>query len=427
MKFDLKKRSHSSRGGRLIAVIALGIICISSIFVFDTLGWIACLWFGASLVGALALLFWRAEEDEILDEDEIVEIAQSAMRSEAERLSSKKDELERVLMAYGEWMEFPDFDELRDINWATEARSEQDHQVGLLLAAESEKVIQRFSDGAYWEGGQFQHQLLAKEFLSFVEKIARVYQPDSERPLLETNLEGFLKALNRVSLQIILLLEELPLLDVKNLNIRKVSDQIRKATRAYKKYETVSPYLDPVRYIWQGSKFLFASNPLLAAGWIAGSELIYKGGKHVGKKMIDGYALSLINQTLGIIAWETASIYDRTHRYRNPDFVFAVELAHLVSCFELSRDTLHETLKVLGNIPLRSSYDRIFLYRCVAQHVSPKPERFAQAEILSHDTRETIAARLDEFFHKYVEEAREKDVINWERGLRQRLDLQAPA
>lgn len=423
MKFEPKKRAHSSRGGRLIAIFALAFVGISSIFVFDTLGWVAWLWFGTSLIGVLALLFWRAEEEEILDEDEIVEIAQSAMRSEAERLSSKKDELERVLMAYGEWMEFPDFDELRDINWATEARSEQDHQVGLLLAAESEKVIQQFSTGAYWKGGQFQHQLIAKELLSFVEKIARVYQPDSERPLLETNLEGFLKALNRVSLQVILLLEELPLLDVKNLNIRKVSDQIRKATKAYKKYETVSPYLEPVRYIWQGSKFLFASNPLLAAGWIAGSELIYKGGKHVGKKMIDGYALTLVNQTLGIIAWETASIYDRTHRYRNPDFVFAIELAHLVSCFELSRDTLHETLKVLGSIPLRSSYDRIFLYRCVAQHVSPKPERFAQAEILSHDTREKIAEQLDEFFHKFVEEAKEKDVTNWERGLHQRLKL----
>ena len=173
----------------------------------------------------------------------------------------------------------------------------------------------------------------------------------------------------------------------------------------------------------QGSKFLLAANPLLAAGWVAGSELLWKGGKRVGKKAIDGYLLSLVRQSLGIIAWETATIYDRTHRFRNPDWIYAVELAHLVSKFPLTRDTLHEALKELGTIPFRSSYDRIFLYRCIAQHVSPKPERFAQPELLLDETCEQIRARLEKFQAEHLEDAKLKDVEKWRKGMMDRLGL----
>jgi hypothetical protein len=124
---------------------------------------------------------------------------------------------------------------------------------------------------------------------------------------------------------------------------------------------------------------------------------------------------------LGIVAWETASIYDRTSRFRDPDWVYGVELAHLVSEFPLARDSLRGALKVLGTLSLRSSYDRIFLYRCVAQHVSPKPERFAQGELLTEETRMRIATSLHEFFREHVEEAKERQVKAWRKGVSKRL------
>jgi hypothetical protein len=46
----------------------------------------------------------------------------------------------------------------------------------------------------------------------------------------------FFKAVNRASLQIILLLEELPILEVKEMNLRKVSENIRTASKVYRKY-----------------------------------------------------------------------------------------------------------------------------------------------------------------------------------------------
>ena len=230
--------------------------------------------------------------------------------------------------------------------------------------------------------------------------------------------------MNRASLQIILLLEEVPLLEVKEMNLRKVSDNIRKASKVYKKYEDLQPYLEPVRYLWQGGKFLMTSNPLLAAGWIAGSELIWKGGKKLGKKAMDTYLLSLMRQTLGILAWETAGIFDQTHRYRSPDWVYGIELAHMLSQFEQSKEAIKGGFQELGSLPLRSSYDRVFLYRCMAQHTDPKPHRFTQPDLLSEENRKQISLQLVKFFEKNVRgelDAGDKKVVTWKTGLEKRL------
>src|SRR5690606_25194728 len=179
-------------------------------------------------------------------------------------------------------------------------------------------------------------------------------------------------------------------------------ENIRKASKVYRKYEELQPYLKPVRYLWHSSKMLITSNPLLAAGWIAGSELMWKGGMHLGKKAMDAYLLSLVRQTLGIVAWETAGIYDRTHRYRSPDWVYGVELAHLLSKFEATQEILRETFRELGKLPLRSTYDRVFLYRCIAQNASPKPSLFAQPELLPVATRFALREQLLAFYEKHI-------------------------
>lgn len=421
--FEVGKRAHVSRGGRVIAGLALALLGGFAVFSSRELGAAAWGFFGVALIGLLALVFWRADERRVMHEEELIEVAQMAIKSEAQRLDQKRAELDKILMAYGEWMEFPDFKELKNTEWATTERSRQDELVTALVASESDRMLKAFSKGMYWKDRQFQTRDLMVDLFNYVEQVARIYRPESEKPLLETNLEAMLKAVNRASLQVILLLEEFPILDVKELSLRKMSDSIRKASKVYHKYEELQPFLEPVRYLWQGSKFLMYANPLLALGWIAGSELIWKGGKHIGRKALDAYLLSLMRQSLGIIAWETAAIFDRTHRYRNPDWVYAVEVADLVSRFPLTRDTLRGALKELGNIPLRSSYDRIFLYRCVAQHISPKPERFSQPDLLSPECRRQIVERLEAFFKKHEKSAGEKQIANWRKDVEKRLGL----
>ena len=419
-----RKRALVTRGAVLVAQGALVMVGVAAFVMREQLGAMTWLFALVPLAGILVSMFWLAGQAAEEEAGEALLLAEEAIRQEARRLDSRRAEIGKVLMAYGEWMEFPDFEEIQKVEWATTERSAQDAEVAALMERQADRVLERVSEGYYWEEGQLQTRALLLDFGEFVESIAGIYNPESERAILETNLGELLKSVNRVSLQVILLLEEIPLLDLKDWNLRQVTDKIRTASKVAKKYEDLQPILNPVRYLWQGSKFLLASNPLLAAGWIAGSNLIWKGGKKIGKRSLDGYLLSLVRQVLGIIAWETASIYDRTSRFRDPEWVYGVELAHLVSEFPLERESLRAALRELGALSLRSSYDRIFLYRCVAQHVSPKPERFIQADLMTEDTRKEIVESLDEFFGEYVGEVREKKVARWRKDLGKRLDVQ---
>ena len=413
-----------TKGAVLISQGALLVVGVVAYVMHAQLGsaaWVIAL---VSLAGILASLFWitgRGAEEET---GEALRLTEEAIRQEAKRLDSRRAEIGKVLMAYGEWMEFPDFEELHRVEWATSERSAQDAEVAALLEGEADLVLQRISEGKYWEEGQLETRLLLNDLGGFVESIARIYNPQSGHPLLETNLEELLKAVNRVSLQIILLLEEVPLLDVKDWNLRQVADKVRTASKVVRKYEDLQPILSPMRYLWQGSKFLLASNPILAAGWIAGSNLVRQGAKKIGKRSLDGYLLSVVRQVLGIIAWETASIYDRTNRFRDPEWVYGVELVHLVSEFPLDRESLRAAFSELGTLALRSSYDRIFLYRCVAQNVSPKPERFIQAGLMTEETRGEIAKALNGFCRKHLEDGKGKKADKWRRDLGRRLAVE---
>ena len=69
-----------------------------------------------------------------------------------------------------------------------------------MLDGQADLVLQRVSEGYYWEEGQLQTRTILIEAVEFVETIAKIYNPQSEKPILETNLEELLKSVNRVSL-----------------------------------------------------------------------------------------------------------------------------------------------------------------------------------------------------------------------------------
>lgn len=424
---SLAKRSLLNSGGRLGAGIIFGLLAVGAFFASVEPVWLRWVLVIGSLSGLLVIGFARIrKEEEPKEEEDVVELARRAIAGEAGRLDRKRADLEKVLMAYSEWMEFPDYQLLQNINWKDEAYISMDDRVARLLDDEADLMLQRFSSGVYWSEGKFEGRTLLLDLISFTESIARIYQPDSDRPLLELNLEDILKAINRASIQIILLLEELPVVEFKQMNLRKASDHVRKASTVYKKYEELQPYLKPMRYLWQGSKMLIASNPLLAAGWIAGSELIWKGGKKLGKKAMDAYLLSLVRQTLGIVARETAGMYDSTNRYRNPDWVYGVELAHLLSLFDANQEVLRETFRELDRLPLKSTYDRVFLYRCIAQNASPKPDHFSQPDLLSTEIRTQLHDQLIAFYERNISanaDTKNEDTVKWRTELEKRLGL----
>jgi hypothetical protein len=429
MKFteQLKQQSRLSLGGQYLAVILFALLIAGMLVAKSDPAWLSWLMASFAAAGFAVTLSWNKKEGpKESEEEELAEIARQAIRNEAMRLEKKRHELEKVLIAYGEWMELPDYKMLQAINWQNEAHQQMDRRVAKLIDDEADRMLQVYSSGEYWKDGKFEGRKALLDLIEFTESIARLYQPESERPLLELNMESLLRSINRASLQIILLLEELPIVEVKEMNLRKVTDSVRKASKVYKKYEELQPILKPVRYLWQGSKLFLASNPLLAAGWIAGSEVLWKGGKAIGKKAMDAYLLSFVRQTLGIIAWETASLYDSTHRYRNPDWLYGIEIAHLLSRFDATQDALREAFQEIERLPLQSSYDRLFLYRCIAQNVSPKPKYFAQPELLTNELRQQLYDQLDTFYEKIISANVAVDnekTRKWREGLEDRLGL----
>ena len=429
MKFteQLKQQSRLSLGGQYLAVILFALLIAGMLVAKTDPAWLSWLIASFAAAGFAVTLSWNKKEGpKESEEEELAEIARQAIRNEATRLEKKRHELEKVLIAYGEWMELPDYKMLQTINWQNEAHQQMDHRVAKLIDDEADRMLQVYSSGEYWKDGKFEGRKALLDLIEFTESIARLYQPESERPLLELNMESLFRSINRASLQIILLLEELPIVEVKEMNLRKVTDSVRKASKVYKKYEELQPILKPVRYLWQGSKLFLASNPLLAAGWIAGSEVLWKGGKAIGKKAMDAYLLSFVRQTLGIIAWETASLYDSTHRYRNPDWLYGVEIAHLLSRFDATQDALREAFQEIERLPLQSSYDRLFLYRCIAQNVSPKPKYFAQPGLLTNELKQQLYDQLDTFYEKIISAnvaVDNEETRKWREGLEDRLGI----
>ncbi len=356
----------------------------------------------ALLVGSV-IVFVRSRRgrDENADsqEDEKtlqLRILREAIQKEAKRFESSRVLLEDRMIAYSEMCEFPDFRKLDE-----QARSEattpgrEEAKLSEMIEEESEAMLGRFSKGGgYFVEGQFQHPLLLKDLLSFMESVAKQYRPDAQHPLLEMNLESLLKAVNRTALQLILVLEEIPLIKAHEVNLASVAAGLRKASGVVKTYRQAEPYLSPLRYALQGSKFLAASNPLVAAGWIASSELLVRGGKKLGKKAIDVYFLSLLRQTVGIIARETASLYDPKFRHRNAPWALGVELAHLASCFQADVDLWRKVFEQINRLPIHSAYDRLFLHRCLLHEVSPKPSDCTSPGELDAKEREEILSKL---------------------------------
>ena len=207
----------------------------------------------------------------------------NAIRAEAERMDSKRQKLESVLMAYGELEEYPDFDSLQKRRMGPQSKNQK--KTNLSLTCSLPKPMRcwpDFSQGIYWEDKKFQARPLLLDLYTYIEKNLQSLSAGIRTPASRNKSRiDFLKPSTARPLQVILLLEELPLIDVKELNLKKVSDRVRKASQMYRKYEELSPYLEPVRYLWQGSKLLLASNPLIAAGWIAGSELFLEGREEI--------------------------------------------------------------------------------------------------------------------------------------------------
>ena len=351
------------------------------------------------------------------------EVVREQLVELADRIEQRERELTERLKTFHEWMEFPQpltvADPDPEIAAATTAK---DKQLFKLIEDESKRVFDKILAGDYSNDGSVKIEDIRDEGTELVRRIARIYQPDAKDPLLETSVAQILHAASRASLQFITVLEELPL-DVKEYSIQSIYDYVEKGVNAYgvyKKFEPYKPYVDTAYYL---GRFAMGASPLsLGAWWLVGT-IGQKGAQALTTHVLEGQALTFLHNLIRVIGYEVAGIYSGDFRHRDPNWFYATELVELIHTFPASRRSLDRSLNEIGRLTLRSEYDRIFLYRCLAANQSAKPDQY-DATILSTAERSQIAERLEQIFLEDIHGATQERIAEWKTGLEQRLNVQ---
>jgi hypothetical protein len=84
---------------------------------------------------------------------------------------------------------------------------------------------------------------------------------------------------------------------------------------------------------------------------------------------------------------------------------------------------LSHALKEVGSLILRHEYDRVYLYRALAAHASPEPERYRSTELLTAEEKMAIARRLERFLTTFIHGQTPDRIASWRQGVENRLGV----
>ena len=356
---------------------------------------------------------------------------QEALALQATRLEQREQRLINKLAVWHEWTEFPEpVDLAADVPPYSETESlaardlaAKDRQLFTLLEAESKRLFERIEGNEFVVEGQFQAALLRDDVYTLITKVARVYWPEIENPLLETSVEQLLRGASRVCLHFLVVLEQLPV-KVQQYNMASMYGWVKQGVRAFGVYRSAKPYLPYVNSAWYVGRFAMGSNPITLLAWWAASEVASRGASAAAKRVVNRQALALLHDVVRVIGIEVASLYGDEVRHRDANWIYAVELVELVRLFPASRECLSQALKEVGIVQLLNEYDRIFIYRCLAEQKSAQPQRYRAVDWLSAAQRQAITTRLERFYAAFVHGKTEKRVAAWRDGVQRRLGVQ---
>ena len=376
----------------------------------------------------VAMLRTRLAEDEARrqQEAEAFEKARTSLLSVLETRTQRLDERERDLVArfsrFHEFLEYPAEDlHAPKATGELQKLSEQDRQVHKLLEAEAERVYEKIRRNGYTVEGRVDALAIRDEALELIKKVARIYKPESEFPLLETSFEQLARAASRICLHTLVLLEQLPV-NVQQYNINTLYGYIRKAVVGYGVYQKATPWLTYLsRGIYAG-RMVATTNPATLGAWWLATELGKRGAQMVVENVVDRQAVAVLHNLVAIVGVEAAGIYGTGFRQRDPAWMLGTEVEELIHSFPASAECLKFGLQKVTALPMRSEYDRIYLYRCLASHKSPGLQ-LTDSAMLNRDQREAIARELEAFFTEHIHGASDANIKRWREGFERRFDL----
>lgn len=355
------------------------------------------------------------------------------VRSEIEEATSQLHRRERALAerlaTFHEWMEFPEPIQLGQLSDAdadatgvaqARAENELDRRLFALIEEETEKLFNAIRDRKYSANGGFEANVAREDAMALVRRVARLYQPDAAEPLLETSVALILRAVSRASLQLLVVLEQLPL-DLKEMSIGSIYRRVQTAVAYYGAYQRAKPYFPWASNAVYFGRFALGANPLTLGAWYATSKLGVQLAKAATERIINQQVLVLIQNVVRLIAFEVAQTYRGDFRQRDPNWVYAAELTHLASGLPASAKTLSLSLAEVGALQLRSEYDRVWFYRCLAAGRSAGDTKAASLGLRAQE-RLLIANRLERFVDQLPRRGHEA-VASWRLDAERRLGI----
>jgi hypothetical protein len=432
-----------------LGLVSAGVATVSGATFWNqaVLGWWQAALYGGCAVAALAALLFRrtmsaAEvESENLRRQVASDVArlaseqaqfaelraalQQELDQQAGRLEQREQAFAERLITYHEWMEFPQPIEMSQPPAAEPVLAElarQDRQVQEILKAETRVLYDNIRQNKYASEGRVLLPVIRDDLLALITRVARVYQPTVEQPLLEVSLERVLRAASRASLQMLVVLDELPA-NVRHASLHTLYGYVRSAVTTWQMYKSAEPYWPYMNTAYYLGRLALGANPLaLGAWWFVGS-LGSRGAQAIARHVIDRQALALLNNVVRAIGCEVAGLYGGDFRHRDANWIYAAELSELISRFPLSQGSLAAALREVGALQLRSEYDRVFLYRALAARNSVGPERYAAAAVLTMDERRAVATRLESFLATYVPGHPAERIRHWQAAVEERLGV----
>ena len=345
----------------------------------------------------------------------------------AAELTRREQELDNRLLVFHEWMEFPALATIQqpsrtDDDWMEV--SQRDRRLLQLLEDESQRVFDKILANEYSLDGRVQIDLIRDEALSFVKSVAQIYRPDLEEPLMETSSEKVLRAASRACLQLLVLTEQLPL-DVKSYSLSRLHLYVQKAVKAYGMYRSVEPYWPMLNRAYYVGRFALGASPVSLGAWWVASTLGTKSAKDLASRLVNQQAMRLLQDLVRVVGFEVASLYSEDFRYRDGNWIYASLLTELLATRDLDSTTLTTVMAEMGTLPLRSEYDRVFLYRCVAtKHAAPSGNT-PLSRILEPADRRAVCRRLHAFSQKLFIDQGEIPVV-WIARVESWLDVRWP-
>ena len=366
---------------------------------------------------------FRPEQAAGMTEPELAEWRNRALIDREQRLELRELQLARQTRALQRVNE--DYLDVLDGEPTAEelgALVETDRKLIALIESESQRAFDRVLANRYAAPEGVDTALILADVRSFVEQVARLYRPDTEHPLLETEIELIAKSLSSVALHLLVVVDGLPI-NLKSYNAARMYRLIRRGASYYGTYKAFRPYIEHGLNVLQMARLAFGVNPAaVGAAWAAGKLTSY-GAKAIGERLLQRQALGLLTDFVRVIGFEAAMVYGGDFRHRDANWVLGSTLVNL----EVSRGAdlagRDAALVKLCNLALRHEFDRVRLLSQLAKHKSIDIARARPRIIMTGHERDEVAAVLTAHCRSTGVDLTDEKIARWRESLESILDV----